>query len=181
MWNCLGAAGASQAHGHAQVLISKGMSYAKVEMLRRVSQRYHAARGADYFEDLCRVHGSIGLAVQSNDVKILVYLTPVKEKEVIIVSRASPAESDDAKEAIYRTLRCYVDQLGVTSFNFTISMPPLGSRNDLPYVCRIVDRGSIFKRTADIGGMELYGSSVIATDPYRVVRALTGHPSESNS
>jgi len=37
---------------------------------------------------------------------------------------------------------------------------------------RIVDRGSIFKPTADMGGMELYGSSVIATDPYTVIKAL---------
>ena len=92
----------------------------------------------------------------------------------MIITSTSPSEkNNNVKSVIFNTLRCFIDKLGVTSFNLTISMPPSGGHDDFPYVVRIVDRGSISKSTADIGGMELYGSNVIATDPYRIIKALT--------
>jgi hypothetical protein len=39
-------------------------------------------------------------------------------------------------------------------------------------VVRIVDRGDPNNKTADIGAMELYAASVIASDPFRVAEAL---------
>jgi len=41
-----------------------------------------------------------------------------------------------------------------------------------PYIIQIVDIGSIFKPTADISAMELYGSSVISDDPYGAIKAV---------
>jgi len=38
-----------------------------------------------------------------------------------------------------------------------------------------VDRGSLLKPTGDIGGMELYGSSVVADDPYNVMNSIKEH------
>lgn len=172
VWNCLEKAGASQVHGHAQVLIGKGMHYAKVEVLRRIAQRYKEEQGRNYFKDLYAVHDSVDLALSKKGVRILAYLTPIKEKEIMIITSAIPSKSNNVKHAIFKTLRCYIDELGVTSFNLTISMPPFGDSGEFPYIVRIVDRGSIFKLTTDMGGMELYGSSVIATDPYTVVEAL---------
>lgn len=172
MWNCLEKAGASQVHGHTQVLMGKDMHYAKVEVLRRVAQRYKKERGRQYFEDLYVVHDLVGLALSDKEVRIFTYLTPIKEKETVIITNALPSESNNVKSAIFKMIRCFIDKLGVTSFNLTISMPPFGGSGEFPYVVRIVDRGSIFKPTADMGGMELYGSSVIATDPYTVIKAL---------
>ncbi len=172
MWNCLEKAGASRVHGHAQVLIGRGMYYAKVEVLRKAAEKYRKEKGREYFDDLFAVHDSSGLALSDGEVKILAYLSPVKEKEIMIITPGRPSESDKVKAVIFETLRCFIDKLGVTSFNLTISMPGFGADNDFPYVVRIVDRGSIFKTTADIGGMELYGSSVISADPYRVIEAL---------
>jgi hypothetical protein len=37
---------------------------------------------------------------------------------------------------------------------------------------RVVDRGPLYSRTADIGSMELYAASVVSTDPFDVARAL---------
>ena len=37
---------------------------------------------------------------------------------------------------------------------------------------RLVDRGDPGNRTSDIGAMELYATSVIAADPYRVIDAV---------
>jgi len=172
MWNCLGKAGASQVHGHAHLLMGKGMRYAKVEVLRMTIQEYKQGEG--YFDDLFRAHESVELAFspKKSDVRILVYVTPVKEKETMIISSKPVSETDDTKHAIFKTLRCFIDDLGVTCFNLTISMPAVRPSKRYPHVVRIVDRGSMSKPTSDIAGMELYGSNVIATDPCRVIEAL---------
>jgi len=44
-----------------------------------------------------------------------------------------------------------------------------------PYIMHLVDRGSPFKPTTDIGGMELYGSVVVGDDPYKVIEQLKSY------
>ena len=174
MWNCLGKAGASQVHGHAHLLVGKGMHYAKVEVLREAIQEYKQKEGGNYFDDLFGAHESVELALapKNSNVRILVYVTPTKEKETMIISPKPVAESDDAKKAIFKTLRCFIDNLGVTCFNLTVSMPALRASKSHPHVVRVVDRGSMLKATSDVAGMELYASNVIASDPCRVIEAL---------
>ncbi|WP_424354067.1 hypothetical protein [Methanobacterium sp. MBAC-LM] len=170
IWNCLQKAGASQIHGHVQVLITKSVHYAKTQFLRKNFRRYMQLTGRNLFRDTYNVHKALGLALD-NDVNGFASLTPLKEKEFIIISRDNPSTNEDVKEAVYRVLRCYIDELGVNSFNLAISCPSFGE-TFLPYVIRIVDRGSIFKQVADIGAMELYGSNVISDDPYNIIKAV---------
>jgi glucose-1-phosphate adenylyltransferase len=105
--------------------------------------------------------------------RVLASLTPVKEKEVLLISDAL---DDDLKGALYRVLRCYIDRLGVRSFNVALYLPPLAPAPEdwsgFPAILRVVDRGDPLNRTADIGAMELYAASVISSDPFRVVEAL---------
>ncbi|UCG49715.1 MAG: hypothetical protein JSU94_08015 [Phycisphaerales bacterium] len=171
LWNCLDKSGASRVHGHAQVLLGRDMHYARVEILRRAADAYRRSTGRDYFDDLLAAHDSVGLALAGGEVRVFVNITPVKEKETVIISRRPPDQSDDAKAAIWQVLECMIHKLGVTCFNLAISMPAIGA-DDLPYFVRVVDRGSLLKTTSDLAGMELYGSTVIASDPYRVVEAL---------
>ncbi len=169
LWNCLPKAGASQIHGHAQILMTDNIPYAKIEILRKMFRNYMRLTGRNYFKDIYHVHNALGLALE--DVNGFASITPLKEKEFIIISKENPSKKDDVKEAIYRVLRCYIDKLGVSSFNMAISCPE--SRETMfPYIIRIVDRGHIFKSTSDIGAMELYGSSVISDDPYNVIKAI---------
>jgi len=98
----------------------------------------------------------------------MAYLTPVKEKEVVMVSK----DATGLSEAISLVLRCY-HRLGVRSFNLAIFMPPLDSSSDFPFFMRVVDRGDLSSRTADIGCMELYaGTSVVASDPFKIAEEL---------
>ncbi len=173
MWNCLWKSGASIVHGHAQVACTRGMHYARVEHLRRAALGYARTHGASYFDDLYAVHAALGLAVARESVRLLASLTPIKEKEVWLLSDAvSPALAD----GIYRVLHCYVHQLGVSSFNVVLYIPPLGPAPEdwtgFPVIARIVDRGGLLNKTADIGAMELYASSVVASDPFRVIEYL---------
>ena len=73
-------------------------------------------------------------------------------------------------------LQGYVKALGVRAFNVAFYMPPLGPTqedwSDFPTVVYIVDRGDPSNRTSDMGAMELYAASVVASDPFRVAEAL---------
>lgn len=174
MWNCLWRAGASIIHGHAQVLLAVE-PYRAVEVLHRAVAAYQMEYRSDYLEDLILAHRCMGLTEQCGDATILAYLTPIKEKEVMIVSRSMECLSS----AISRALSTY-HQLGVQSFNLAILMPPLGSKGHL--VTRIVDRGDLRSRSSDIGGMELYsGTSVVSSDPFRLIEAIQQHSPVSPS
>lgn len=180
LWNCLWKSGASILHGHMQMTLGRGMHYARIEHLRRAALLYQLGHGVNYFEDLYAIHQSLGLATDHGKVRILAYLTPIKEKEVILLSKYL---DDDLKAAVYRVLDCFVNRLGVTSFNMALCMRPIDSVPEdwrgFPMVVRIVHRGDLNNRTADIGAMELYASSVITSDPFEVARALSesGKPS----
>jgi len=171
IWNCLPRAGASQIHGHCQILMSKE-PYSRVEMLQKAGQQYQLETGDDYFQDIYTVHRLLGLSGSQGDVHFFASITPIKEKEVVIISSKNPSTDTDAKKTIFKILRCFIDISGVYSFNLSISCPPLDNEGECPYLIRIVDRGSLLKSTADIGGMELYGSSVVADDPYKFIAIL---------
>ena len=78
--------------------------------------------------------------------------------------------------AVGALLQGYVHELGVSTFNVAFYMPPLGPSeedwSDFPTVVYIVDRGDPANRTSDIGAMELYAASVVASDPFLVAEAL---------
>lgn len=173
MWNCLWKAGASVPHGHAQVTLTKGRHYSKVEWLRMASLRYLQTYGSDYFTDLFAVHRSLDLAFEIGGVQVISYLTPIKEKEVLLIG----ANLDDGlKGMVYEVLKVLQEQMGVVSFNLAIYLPPLGPADEdwahFPVMVRVVDRGDPMNRTSDFGAMELYASSVIASDPFEVARVL---------
>jgi hypothetical protein len=45
----------------------------------------------------------------------------------------------------------------------------------MPLVARFVDRGAPLSPTSDIAALELFGSSVISSDPFDVARTLRVH------
>jgi len=173
LWNCLWKSGASILHGHAQVVATRDLHFAKVEAMRRQAEVYRATTGSSYFEDLVGAHRSLGLVHDVGDTSIVVSLTPIKEKEVLLIA---PDLTSDLRLAVWKVLDCYVHHLGVTSFNLVIYMPPLAPADEdwasFPRVVRIVDRGEATNKTADVGAMELYASSVVSSDPFRVAAAL---------
>lgn len=173
LWNCLWRSGASILHGHSQMVLTRGMHYAKVEGWRQAALRYHAEYGADYFSDLVAVHRALGLAVDHGAATILPSLTPFKEKETTIIA---PRLDADLKSAIYLVLNAFVERLGVQSFNLGLYQPPLCKVAErwegFPFVVRIIDRGALQAKTSDVGSMEFFAQSVVSTDPFRVVDGL---------
>jgi hypothetical protein len=132
-------------------------------------------------------------------------LTPVKEREVMLLAMGAAPDGLGALAApLWRTLDVALHQLGVRSFDVAAYGPPLGAPDasdpaevadeadwvGFPLIARFVDRGAPLSPTpgagapfgvtptSDIGGLELYGSSVIASDPFDVARALRGETAE---
>lgn len=174
-WNAQWRAGASLTHGHAQVLVAKGEPYARVEAVRRAASQFSTDQERDYFKALREVHQALGLAVDVSGAAVFAHVTPVKEKEVILIGTAL---GEDFYRAVGRVLVAFRDALGVESFNLVLYGPPLGGANDswvgFPAIARIVDRGSLDVQTSDIAAMELYGQSVVASDPFQVAAVLRG-------
>ncbi len=176
MWNCLWRAGGSILHGHAQATATRNMHYPKIEHLRRTAERYTTDHGANYFDDLYRAHDALGLSFPCPDgVRGFASLTPIKDKELILIGE--DIEDKALHEAVAAALEGYVEELGVSTFNVAFYLPPLGPSNEdwsgFPTVVRLVDRGDPASRTSDMGAMELYAASVVASDPFRVAEELT--------
>lgn len=175
MWNCLWKSGASIIHGHAQMTLTKGMHYPKVEALRRTARNYYHQYGSDYFEDLHRIHKSLDLGWEwDGGVKGMAYLTPVKEKEIILFA---DKPGIPLYHGVHAVLEKYMELYAI-SYNLALYLPPLSDAeedwNGFPALIRIVDRGNPNNKTADFGAMELYAASVISSDPFRVAEAIVG-------
>ncbi len=172
-WNCLWKAGASVIHGHAQVVLTEGQAYAKVEDLRVSAHKYQERNRSNYFDDVYSIHEKLGLAQKIGDVRLLVNITPIKEKEIMIFGTSLNKALADV---VSDTLNTMKERLGVSSFNLSIVLPPLSKTLEvwehMPIVVRIVDRGSLSAKTADIGSMELYAQSVIGSNPYLVFDSI---------
>lgn len=172
VWNCLWRSAASINHGHMQVMLASERHYAKIDWLRRAALDYKQDYGTNYFADLFQVHKSVGCAVEKEGVRVLAYLTPVRENEVVLIADRFDLS---LKQRIYQVLACLRDRIGVTSFNFSLVTPPLAetpeSWEGFPVLARVIDRGNLNERASDIGAMTLYASSFAATNPL----ALAGH------
>lgn len=180
LWNCLWRAGASLIHGHAQMTLSHTMAHARVEGLRAAAARYHAETGGDYFTDLAETHEALGLrTTPAQAVAGFASLTPVKEREVTLLAFGAQLEDlPRLATPLWDTLRIAMSELGVRTFNVALYGPPLdwsvgmAGWANFPLVGRFVDRGAPLAQTSDIAALELFGSSVISSDPFEVARAL---------
>jgi galactose-1-phosphate uridylyltransferase len=180
IWNCLWKGGSSIVHGHMQLALGQGMHYARVEHWRRQALLYRLAHGTNYFDDLYAVHEALGLGNTLGETRVIASLTPVKEKEVLLISPTRWVDNADFKRAISEVLSAFLHDLGVQSFNLALFQRPLDTVEEdwegFPAIVRIVDRGDLHVRTTDVGCMELYGSSVVSTDPFQVISAIKAHP-----
>jgi hypothetical protein len=181
LWNCLPRAAATVVHGHMQTLLTRDVHYPKIEAWRRAAETYRQTYGQDYFNDLFEIHVDLGLGFVSEGVRVMASLTPIKERETVILADvddyARPgAFSEPFKRAFFLVLDTFINQMGVTTFNLAIYCPPLGETSEawygFPVIARLVDRGDPNERVSDVGAMELYAASVIKADPFRVAEVL---------
>ncbi|HEX7068573.1 MAG TPA: hypothetical protein VF295_10315 [Candidatus Limnocylindria bacterium] len=174
IWNCLWRAGGSIIHGHAQALLGSGLHYARLERFHRAAVAYRAAQDRDLVADIVELHRDVGLAMEASGVMTIAHLTPIKERELVVIGRPGTDERDPAfTDAVARVLIAYRDRIGVSSFNLALWRAPLDGRwPEFAPMVRLVDRGDPFSRPSDIGAMELYGTPIVGSDPYEVMSHL---------
>ncbi|GAB4114712.1 MAG: hypothetical protein Fur005_18500 [Roseiflexaceae bacterium] len=175
-WNCLPKSGATIVHSHWQIAIARSMAYSRVELWRRAATHYHAETGRWYFADFAQLHQALGLLLDLKGLKGLhglIHLTPLRSRELILLADRS-VDTPTLAQAIHACLRRLVDDLGTRSLNMAIALPPLGDPQwqGFPILVRIGDRGAVLTSRNDIGAMELYGTPVIAEDPFVVAQQL---------
>jgi hypothetical protein len=165
IWNVLWRAGASVIHNHAQVLLTH-LPYSSPARIARVRDEYRETYGSEYYDDLFTVHTELGLGETFGGARIMAYITPQKEHELLVLAKTP----HDLAPALSRVLLCY-RRMGILSFNMAAYMPKFDEED---YYCvRFVNRGDITVRTSDIGGMEFYaGTPVVSADPYRLMEHL---------
>ena len=174
LWNCLWRGGGSLVHGHLQVVLGRDVHYARIERFRSDAEAYRRSYGAGYFHDLIAVHQGLGLAQSAGQAHVLAHLTPLRDKEVLVVAPTL----NEALGFTYQALAALRDRAGVRSFTLGAAMPPVSATSEswegFPVLIRIVDRGSLGSRTSDVGGMELFAEGVVPSDPFRIMALLKG-------
>lgn len=180
-WNVLCG---SVIHAHSQVTLSAGFAEGGVQGLARGSRHYARHHGASLFEDLARVHEALGLATRHGEAVAFASLTPVKERETWLLG--SPGDACAAMPEDLERLLCHVLARLVASceaprpaLNIAVAFPPLRpveGWEEFPIVARVVDRGWPLLGVADWGTMEMYGTRVVAADPFAVAQVLKQGP-----
>ncbi len=170
-WNCLPKSGATIVHGHMQLTLVAERPYSRVAAWDRAAETYRADNAGEYADALGQLHDALGLTLVSADrAAVFAHLTPLRDRECVMLAQVTPdvsAMAERLSAAIYPALRLLIDGHGVRSFNLALALPPLDGRAwRLPALARLGDRGQALTYRADLGAMELYGSAVIAADPF---------------
>jgi hypothetical protein len=167
------------------MVLSRAMPQARVALWRSAAQAYRAATGRPYFADLTATHRALGLEIADGTAVSFASLTPVKEREVVLLAPGAVGRLPNGQAGADEAWRALVDgvvrlivayrRMGVLAFDLALFGPPVDGDAewaDFPTAVRLVDRGDPLSTTADVAAMELFGSSIVAHDPFAVARAL---------
>ncbi len=186
IWQAMGKSASSVTHGHIQVVSARERHYPKVDRLRTQAADYKDKYGANFWTDYEHLHDKLGLMIRRNGSCVMAHVAPIKEKEIWMLGMDFDREF---MNDTFDLLDVYLHRLGVRSFTLSIAKPPIATTEEMrsrgedwsefPVLLRLVDRGDPTSPTADIGAMELYAASVVASDPYDVKRVLSEHWGEA--
>ena len=152
-------------HAHAQVVGRADRHFAVAERIATNAPR-------EYWQTSHAVHADLGLAAEFAGGQAWASIAAIKERDVTAVSD-SLSEGAAMMHTILQTLQRH----GTNSYSLAAILSPRFFSGDPvpdrfrlwpPVVWRLVDRGDVHARHADIGCLELFGSNVVATDPFEV-------------
>lgn len=165
IWNVLHRAGASQYHGHAQVLLSD-VAFPTPSAHTVAAAAYEARHGVGWLEDHIAVADELGLLHTVNvhvettqhplqqgccvgsarhAAWVTPALAPAKDMEVVVCGSAGAGLDCPALHtALYRALRALIDVLGVQTWNLAIYNVPLPGHTPAgPIMARYDAEGAI--------------------------------------
>ncbi|KAL4448868.1 hypothetical protein ABPG77_007585 [Micractinium sp. CCAP 211/92] len=152
VWNCLPRGGASQFHGHAQVMLSDA-PFPALQAEAEAIYGYDVTAGTmsrGFFQDVLAAHDEVGLLLRDGADGDFAFaypsLAPWKDMEVCV--HGSSLGSPAFQRLLYTTLRALIDELGVATFNaaihnITIQAAPVGNGADIAGSSASASSGSI--------------------------------------
>lgn len=166
-------------HAHCQVTLTSRFAEGGVERLARVHREYDTHYQRNFFDDYVELHDALGLVVRCGDASAFPSLTPVKEREVWFVQNAStpahlPFDLATLMSSVLRSLVASAEA-PCPAFNIGVVFPPLRPVDGwraFPIVARVVDRGWPTLGVTDWATMEMYGSRIVASDPFALAADL---------
>lgn len=160
LWNFHFRSGASILHPHFQFLAYQ-KPLIKPEKFIKKTKAYQAKFKSHLLKDLVLLHQKLGLAEKWKTLEIIIKLTPFKENEILVLIKK--LSSPDFPNEFAKLLNRY-KQIA-NSFNlFFIDYQPC--------FCFLVDRGSPQEKNSDIGAVEIYGASVVSSNPFLLAKKL---------
>jgi hypothetical protein len=169
LWNAGARSGASQAHGHAQLLL-QATPLPDVEARRAAAAAFAVEEGGTLSDSVVEAHESCGLVRWRGGAALYASLVPLKDLELCISGPS--VECADFRALLHAALRTLIDRAGVTSFNVSIEGWPLAGHAPGGATARVVSRGRAASTSAasDFGALELFGGASIGhTPPWEVM------------
>jgi len=158
------------------------VDHAHLQVLGRTDRHFGYPAGVAaltwprYWQTTAKVHLDLGLAVDVGGAALAyANLAPVKERDLTALTNGPLV---DGARAVWPLLQSLITA-GTTSWSLAaivnprlLGLPVDAYREWPDVIWRVVDRGDIASRAADIGAAELYASTVVAADPYVVADLL---------
>ncbi|KXZ43867.1 hypothetical protein GPECTOR_78g55 [Gonium pectorale] len=135
IWNCGPRAGASQYHGHGQLMLTNVAVPAQALLTQQAALHAATHSGTSLYHDLVRAHAAVGLArvVRRGEDRcwLVAHLAPQKDMEVLLLG---PGLTSPAFQAsLHAVLRAMIDRLGVETFNCGALNVPLADDREVHF------------------------------------------------
>ena len=192
IWNALPRSGASQFHGHVQLLLHEQPlpDIARATATAAAFAKAHPSRSGLYAADLAAAHGALGLrrtlSVAGDVATAYACIAPYKDCECVV--HGASATSPAFVRLLHVAMRALIDRCGITSFNacvlgmsITAAEAPAeagegggaGLVDGVGVTARVVSRGKATSRASDFGALEVFGDASIGhTSPWAVAAAF---------
>jgi galactose-1-phosphate uridylyltransferase len=178
-WDAMPKSGASQIHSHFHVSMSLKSYYGQMRRWQHASNEYFSLTHRDFFDDFILVHKALGLVYELDNSYVIVNLVPIKDQEVMIVGKSYPNSYASVVKLFHQVTRIFIDKFDQYSFSAAMYLPKFES-SDLEYdperltkiSARLLFRSSSNLVRSDFNGLDLYTSSVIGLDRYKLASKL---------
>ena len=164
LWNSGPRSGASQYHGHAQLLLTPPPPPPPL--------------APPPSADVLAAPAALGLSRSLADSRVFASITPLKDCELVL--HAARPGSRGFQRLLHASLRALIDRAAVSSFNLSVtgmSVTSLGEAADAQegVTARLLSRGKAGSASSasDFGALELFGGASIGhTSPWDVIALL---------
>lgn len=157
-----------------------GVPHCHLQVLGRADRQFGYAETVrlrcppDYWARLESIHESLGLRLSDGASTAWVNIAPVKERDFVITSPDIETGASfvfELLQVLYRNGTNNFTLAAIPSPDYlTGKVGASGFQGSPSVLWRLIDRGDVRARHSDIGGAELFGSAIIATDPWAVMR-----------